>query len=391
MDFRKNIYWIALIVIVLLGIGAWAVFVPSIEAQTAELKDSCNSKADEFSTTAALVGKEDRIKNAKHAELAKKFSQKLSDQLGAVRKDLENMKLDLRFDDAPQPSGQFDIWLSEKRQKIMKQAADAGLQLPPDADRLMFREPATDDNSRRVELHRSYRLRQMAIVEEVVDILSKKYGKQDVLRFEPDKEKLEPQEKSDAGALALERLSITWPASVLQVAAAETRGPEGKKTAAAASSTTSEGRAKTVLEEALRRSGRAMASAKTAVEAEPYAELPYDVTTLDVQFVAPLAVVPAIAKALESSGRWAEVITRLEYERGAPSYPSATEPKLAKAGPVPSLNTHYQEGPVRALVSLDLYEYSDAKVKAEEARAKAAAAAAAAAAARLASKKDAKK
>jgi len=366
VDFRKHTFWIVLAWIVLVAIGLWAVIVPSVQATTDELRDQCKSKIDTFRKLAGQAGQGDILVNAKHVELADKYSQRLAEQLDGLRKELESKKLEVRFDDAPQPSGQFDIWLSEKRQKIMKQAADAGLQLPPEADKLMFREPATDDNSRRLELHRGYRLRQMAIVEEVVDILSKKYGKQQVLKFQPEKDTPEPQEQADAGAQALERLSIALPRSVLQAAdPAKDRGAEEKTATATAAGATSEDRARVVLEEAMRRSGaKAAPSSKSAAPVEPFVALPYSVTSLDIQFVAPLTVVPAIAKALECSNRWTAVISRVEYERSSPAYPVASEPKMAKAGPVPGLNTHYQEAPVRALVSLDLYEYDEAKAKA---------------------------
>jgi len=367
VDFKKNLFWIALAVIVLVGIGLWAWIVPPLEATTDALRKDCNAEAKNFKDLAENSGRGDSLINAQHVVLAKDFSRRLTQQLDGLRKDLENMKLEVRFDDAPQQSGQFDIWLNDKRQKITKQAADAGMQLPPDADKLMFKEPATDDNSRRVELRRAYRLRQMAIVEEVVGVLSKKYGKQQVLKFQPKKEAAEPQEQVAAGALSLERLSITLPKSLSQPAesAGARGGADDRSAVTVASTTTSEGRARVILEEALKRAGAKVApAAKTGAAAPSFVDLPYNVTSLDVQFVAPLAVVPAVAKALECSNRWTAVISRLEYERGAQPYPAVAEPKLAKAGAVPGLNTHYQEGPVRALVSLELYEYDPAKAKA---------------------------
>jgi len=362
VDFKKNLFWILVIVIVLAGVGLWAAMVPSVESDTNKLRNDCKAKAEELKKLADQGGKGDSLPNSKHVELANRYSQKLTEQVDGLRKDWESRKLDLRFENAPTQSGQFDIWLSEMRQKITKQAADTGLQLPSDAEKLMFKEPATDDNSQRIELHRGYRLRQMAIIEEVVGILSRKYGKLQVLKFLPDKDTPEPQEQTEAGALALERLSITLPRGLSQAAtSAEEKSSAGG---------TSEGRARTVMEEALRRSGTRGAgpAGKTAAgtAAASFVELPYGVTSLDIQFVAPLAAVPAIAKALESSNRWsgAAVVSRIEYERNAPPYPAPTDAKLAKAGPAPGLNTHYQEGPVRALVSLDLYEYDEAKAKA---------------------------
>jgi hypothetical protein len=363
VNFKKNLFWIIMALVVLAGVVLWFMYVPPIEANTDEVMGKCKSRAEHFEELAAGAGKENVVKTSKHVELAEKFGKKLDEQLKGLTEELKSFKLDMRrFEQPPVQNSQFDIWLSELRQRITKHAADAGLQLPPDAEKLMFNNPATDDNSHLIELHRGFRLRQMAIIQEIVDILSNKYGKQQVLKFEPHVGNKEPEETADVGALALEKVSFAWPKDQL----APGRAADEKGLSA------SESRTRVVMEEALRRAGvggrgesggaRPVVAAKAAPVT--YTELPYSITCVDIQFVAPLAIVPAIADALEASNRWTAVISRIEYERSSVPYPSPTEPRLVKAGPVPGLNTHYQEAPVRALVSLELYEYDEAKAKA---------------------------
>lgn len=369
MNIKKNIFWIVIAVIILAGLGVWAVVVPPVKASADELKGKCKAKVESFRKMADNAAKDDSLLTARHVELANTYRRKVEEQTKALEKQLETRKLDLRFDDADKESAKFDIWLSNLRGKIMKQAQEAGLQMPADADKLMFKEPATDENSREVERHRSYRLRQLAVVEEVVAILGKKWGKQQVLRFQPEKDQAELQEQVEAGVLALEKLTVTSPRSMVLTArgAGESRGGGG----AGQTITTAEDRRRVWMEEAWKRAGKLTFSGK----APPLDELPYSVTSVDIQFVAPLVAAPLIVQALETSDRWAAVVSRIEYQRAAAPYPTAAEPKMAKAGPVPSLNTHYQEGPVRVLVSLDLYEYDGAKAKAVAAAAAAAAAA----------------
>jgi len=368
VDFKKNIFWIVIAVVVLAGIAVWAIKVPAVNTVTTKNRDDCLKKVDAFKKLAENANKDDNLKNPKHIRLAEDYKRKVGEQVDALKKELQARKLAVRFDDAPADSGRFDIWLSELRAKLAEKAKAAGLQLPADADKLMFKEPSTDDKSAEVERHRDYRLRQMAIIEEVVNVLCKKVARQQVLRFEADKDKAEPQEQVDASAIAFERIVVAPPKSMLA-------SKEGGKAAGKSSSAgkeiivAAEDRARNWTEDAYKRAGRQSLPSRTST----VPELPYAITSVDVQFVAPLVAVPAIAQGLETSERWAAVASRIEYQRCTAPFPPANDPKMAKAGPVPGLNTHYQEAPVRALVSLDLYEYDEAKAKAAAAAAAAAA------------------
>ncbi|MCY3022721.1 MAG: Amuc_1100 family pilus-like protein [Planctomycetota bacterium] len=368
MDFiRKNVFWIGLAVLVLAGVGLWAAVVPAIASTADEYKSKCKEKVGDFERLAKRAESKDdsapdSIKNPKHVQLASEYGKKVKEQLDALRKDLGKRKLELKFDVSGITPSDYDTKLKEIRDNICKQAEQAGLVIPPDErKRLMFEGSTTDDKSDRPELHWNYRLRQMAIVDEIVSILCKKPVKQPVWRFEPKKEAAEAQDTVDAGALALERLTILPPA-----APGASRGPaaSGELRAGAA---TADDRQRLWVEEAWKRSGREVKIAKTG----KFQELPYSITSIDVQFLAPLIALPAIVQALETSDRYSAVVTRVECLRAVRPYPDEKDARLAKAEPVPGLNTRYQEGPVRAVVSLDLYEYDDAKAKAAEAAAKA--------------------
>lgn len=367
MDFKRNIFWIVLAVVLVGGIGGYFAMISGIKSpdgkDTAALKSAAEEKAKAIKTLAQQADDKnapDPIKNAEHVKLASDYKIRLDSQLKAMQETWKGRKLDIRYTDAPSDSStKFDTWLGELRAKITDQAAKAGLALPADADKMMFKEPTTDENSPDISRHRDFRLRQMAIIEEVVGVLCRKFGKQQVFKFEPDKEKQEPQETVETGVAALERIGIT-PSRAVAGGKAGEKGVIG----------TSEDRIKAWMEDAVHRSGRSGTSGGKAVAA---AELPYSLTCVDVQFVAPLGNVPAVAQALEMAPRFnASVVTRIDYQRAVGSpFPLPTDPKLASAGPAPLMNTHYQEAPVRALVSLDIYEYdavkeAAAKAKAEE-------------------------
>ena len=363
MDFKRNIFWIVLGVVVLGIIGGYVVMASGVKSSdgkdTATLKDETENKKKEIETLAKLSEDKsavDPIKTAEHVKYASDFKMRLENQLKSMQDSWKNRKLDVRFNDAPADSStKFDTWLGELRNKLTDQATKANLALPADADKMMFKEPTTDENSPDVTRHRDFRLRQMAIVEEVIGILCRKYGKQQVFKFEPDKDKQEPQELVETGVVALDKITITPSRAVLGGKAGETKGA------------TAEERMRTWLEDGVHRSGRQSAAGKPV----PAVDLPYDVTSIDIQFIAPLANVPAVAQALETDPRFsAAVVSRLDFQRAVASpFPMSTDSKLVTAGPVPLLNTHYQEAPVRALVTLDIYEFSGAKEAAAKAKA----------------------
>jgi hypothetical protein len=362
VDFKRNIFWIVLVVAVLGIVGAYVVMSGNVKSadgkDTAALKEEAEQKKKTIQSLAKQAEDKsapDPIKNPEHVKYANDYKIRLENQLKTMQDAWKTRKLEIRFNDAPaDASTKFDTWLGELRTKITEQATKAGLALPADADKLMFKEPTTDENSPDVTRHRDFRLRQMAIIEEVIGVLCRKYGKQQVFKFEPDKDKQEPQEQVETGVMALERIAITPSRSVLGVKSTD-------------KGATSEDRLRTWMEDGVHRSGRQPTSGK----APAAADLPYTLTSIDVTFLAPLANVPAVAQALETNARFgASVVTRVDFQRAVTSpFPQANDPKLATAGPVPLMNTHYQEAPVRALVTLDIYEYDAAKDAAAKAKA----------------------
>jgi len=362
VDFKKNLFWIVIAAVLLLGIGGYFLLGSSIQSSEGKTTDALKSdavnkvgKIKDLAKRAQDKNASNALLNPEHVKLASEYKARVEAQLKTIQESWKTRKLDVRFTDFPTDSPtKFDNWLSEKRDKIIEAAAKANLQLPADTDKLLFKEPSTDENAADVTRHRAYRVRQLAIVDELVSILGRKYGKQQALKFEPEKDKPENQEMVDVGPAILEKVTVLPSKSWL-----------GKATdSKSAGLVTAEERLRLWTEDALKRGSRQGYQGKSTVP-----ELPYSISSVDVQFITPLHTVPAVVQALESSARYTGVVTRIDYLRASSPFPTPGEAKLATAGPVPLMNTHYQEAPVRVLVSLDLYEYNAAKDAASSAKA----------------------
>jgi hypothetical protein len=247
------------------------------------------------------------------------------------------MTLQAKYESAPTGDTQFDAWLGERRAKLLESATAAGLKIPdqkdnPAARSILMLDPS-NESAADVRLHRAYRLRQLALLEETVAILSRKYGRQQVSKFENDPLKPEPAETVEVGPIALEQFSIVLPKDLAE-------------------------RRRNTYEEALKRGGRPAVSDR---ERRTPSELPYSVTGLDITFLTPLQTVPSILQALETSQRYRAVLSRVDFQRASAPFPSAGEGQVAAAGPVRGINTHYQEAPVRVTVTLHLLEYDKSK------------------------------
>jgi hypothetical protein len=366
VNVKKHLFWLICALVVIVGAVLWGITVPGMWGEADQAKQDCLKEAETLVNLAAKAKDGDAVTTPAHVKQAEGYARKLAEQVEAVKGKLAEMKLDVRFADAPAESTKFDTWLATKRDEIRLRAKTAGLDLPADFDRLTFKETSTDDRANaEPERRREYRLRQLAIVEEVVNILCRKYGKAPVLKFQQEAAATEAQDLADIGPLALEKLSIIPTRGAARAGApAGPAGPALPRAGAGggvgASAAFAEDRIASWQGDAFRRSGR---PAPIALRSIPYQELPYNITTVDVQFVAPLAAIPGVAHALEASDRYTAVVTRMDCQRAAPPYPAATDAKLAKAEHVPALNTHYGEGPVRALVTLDLMEYDKAKAE----------------------------
>ncbi len=372
MNWKANIFWIVIGVIVVASLGTYWILLSSIKSPSQKTTYELETDAQEMGKTVKELLKKaddkaspDQLVTTQHVNLLANYKEKLKVQAEATQKAWKDRKLDLRFEGVPMDSTtKFDTWLSDLRTKLLDQCGKAGLQVPGDIEKtLMFKEPSTSQDSPDKTRHREYRLRQMALVEEVLSTLSRKYARQKIVKYKEGNMEAETVEV-DVGASALERLAIYPPRSELSDNSGDSKNI-----------ISSEEHLRSWAEDAVRRSGRASPS---SLKPNPIPELPYEITSLDVQIVAPLAAIPAIAQALESSTRYTGVVTRMDFQRTLQPFPSPLDTKIAKAEAVPNLNTFFQEGPVRALISLDVYEYSAAKEAALKAKVGAEAAKAAA-------------
>jgi len=148
----------------------------------------------------------------------------------------------------------------------------------------------------------------------------------------PGADNADENEQLSAGATALEKIEI-----LSQEASANRLGVQ--------------------VSNVVNRAGRSQSGSGTSSKNIMETDLPYAVTSVDLTFVANMAAVPAILKKFETSPRFYCQIAKVDTQRAAPLYPVAADPRVAKLGAVPGLNTYYMEGPVRIAVSLNLLEY----------------------------------
>jgi hypothetical protein len=335
VDFQKHMFFIIVGVVVVGAIGFYAVTVPTISQEAEAAKTECVNKAANIKKLATAALLPDGLKTPKHVAVAKEYQDKLARTTEALKTAWsERAKLKVATD--AKTGIEFETWLAARRKAIMEKAAKEGVELPGTKDglamdKIMFSDSPTDDKSATISLHREYRLKHMAIIEEVVDAMTKKYGKQKVQKWQEGGELKE--EEVDVGVLKVERLAIS-PA---------TRKPNEKNDA---------------LVEAAKRAGR-----NTAGTSPKHVDLPYTLTSVDIVFVAPLAAVSHIVKDLESRDRYLGVVSRLDLQRASQPFPAANEEAVrnSKAGPLAQVNTFFQEAPVRVLVTLDIYEYDKNK------------------------------
>jgi hypothetical protein len=332
VDFKKHLFFIIVGVVVVAALGLYAMTVPAISVEAEELKKECINKANVIQKLADAANKPDGIKTPKHVKLVQNFNEKLQKGTEALKSkwaEIAVLKID---NNAPKNDIQFEGWLGTRRAAALDKVAKSKLELPqePDGttllDKIMFSKSGVDEKSSDPNRHRDYRLRHVAIIEEVVDALCKTWGTQNVKTWQEGG--IIGNSDVQMSALRLEKLVI-----------GDTRTANQKNQA---------------FEDALARSMRG------AGKEIKFGELPYTITPVDVEFIAPLPAVNSIIKDLESRERYCAVVSRIDIQRVAPElFPQpATAPR---AGPIPMINTFFQEGPVRVLLTLDLFEYDKSK------------------------------
>jgi hypothetical protein len=341
VDFKKNLYWIVLAAIVLLALIAYPMFVTDNEVEAAKQRDACDAKVKKIHDLAALADKPDAIKTEAHVAKAKAYREKVDSQIKDLDAALKQWKLNATFKDQPPTAVlPFDDWLNTHREDLYKQMRDAKIVFPETKfNELTFKDSHTSDTTTTVSAQRPYRIKRMAIVEEVLGTLLKKPVKQEVVDFERIASEPQSPKTVEAGVLKIDALNISDPDVSMKAELERMR-------------------------DAYSRSGRTD-SAKAGT-ARPV-DLPYMITTVDVDIVLPFSAVPAIVKNLENTERYHAVITKLDVTRASWPYPRPED--VVKPGPDTALvNTYYREGPVKASISFDIYEY-DASKAAEFARA----------------------
>jgi hypothetical protein len=90
--------------------------------------------------------------------------------------------------------------------------------------------------------------------------------------------------------------------------------------------------------------------------------MPLKVSEVEIAFTGHISTLPGVLRKLETSSRYFGIITKSDFERNVAPYPGPlTDTKVAqdyaKAAFNPVVNSHYGEGPVKALVTLEIYEY----------------------------------
>lgn len=357
---KKNLFWIILAVVVLGALGAWFSLSPDLdEAKTDALK-----KAKDLQTAANLAKKPDGLKTPLHKNAADNYVKKLEYEKKALVEtvsqwaDFSNKRLNARYTDAP-PAARpvdFDNWMDAQRKRLSKKLTDAGVafsQTEFDA-KLFFgvntdaelSKRAVDLNSKASVRHHDYQLRILAIMEDVVDSLVPRTGTMAITKFETDPVKPEPVDTAPTGALSF--VSFTFHAPT-ETATSIEKGYEN----------------------ALLKSGYTKPTAAAAKPGEGAfngALLPVSVTSIDVEFISHISAVPTIIRRLEGSEKYLAAVSKVDCERVSAVFPgplgdTKIQQDYAKAAFNPMINTHFGEGPVKAYVTLEFYEFDKAKAE----------------------------
>jgi hypothetical protein len=335
VDFKKNLYWIVLAAIVLFAVLAYPMFVTDVEADALTKRNECDAKVKKIHDLAVQADKPDAIKTEAHVAKAKDYRQKVDSQIKDLDAALKQWKINTTFKDQPPTAVlPFDDWLNAHREELYKQLHEANVAYPETKfNELTFKDSHTTDTTTVPSAQRPYRIKRMAIVEEVLGTLVKKPVKQDIVEFQRISTEQEVAKQIEAGVLKIDALTVTDPDAAMKAELDH-------------------------INDAYVRSGRTDAP-RSSTAARPV-DLPYMITTVDLDIVLPFAAVPAIVKNLENSEKYHAVITKLDVTRAASPFPRPED--VVKPGPeTAQVNTYYREGPVKASISFDIYEYDTSK------------------------------
>lgn len=322
---KRYLFWIVLGVALLLAAGGYLLIVPGIQGETHALQGSNDSKRTEI---ANLAKNPKDIKNQAYVQAADNYAKYLTSEKTQLTDLLKDRKIVLegRFKEVPEDLQiQFDQWLKDTRQAILDLAAKGGLRLPADLGvQRMFEGKKTEDAA-----DRERRIKQLALIHELVRILAE--TKSEVIRvgFEPDMKKQdEVSQRLPAGASSLDGLDVL----------------NEKEFAAKANS-------------AARKAWELVRAGSTFKEDN--APKPYKSTGVELRFTAPFSSIPKLLQALENSNVYYGIVHKVDTQRTSAAYPEDPAKGLPprKDEAVPANNTFFQEAPLQVLVLLELIAY----------------------------------
>lgn len=331
---KKYLFWIVIAAVLVIAGGAYMLIVPGIQEQAANLH---KSNEQNRSKVHELAKNPKQIMNSTYVSAAEGYAKHLGAEKTQIIDLLKDKKLvlDDKFKKAPEDIQiQFDQWLKDTRQGILDMAAKGGLRLPADfASKHMFEGKKTEDAA-----DREARINRLALIHELVRILSSTKADGTRTGFDPEMSKAESVEHPQVGAESLDLLDIL-----------------ADKDFAA--------RVNTAARKAwdLGKAG--------AVYHDDTGAKPYKSTGIEMRFTAPFSAIPAILQALEGSGVYYGVVCKIDTQRTASAYPGQEE--LARLS-VPRkdqpegarLHPYYQESALQVLVLMELVTFDAEGAKA---------------------------
>lgn len=339
---KANLFWIILGLIVATGVGLWVTYLPSVD----EAKTNAKNAAEKVKQIAE--SKNTPVRSPEHVKAVQNYGKEVDARKTELYKKWETQKIDLKFADVPSPQAptiEFDNYIGKLRDAMAAKMTAAGVKVPDNWPAMTFAGSGTDDKSQELTRHRDYRLRYMAVLEEVIDAVCSKTGNVEVRTFETDPSKPDSPKTEPVGPIEFVKFAFHTPDETAKIEASN-------------------------YEKALQTAQR---KSPTGVQAQTVAykgpEAPLDVSSVDIEFKSHISAVPGVLRKIESSSRYFGMITKTDFERGKDVFPptkdvkGATDP-LFTAKFVPTTNTYYGEGPVRVIVTMSILEYN--KKKAEE-------------------------
>lgn len=338
---KQNLFWIILCVIVLGGVGLWFTNMPDIDSARTNAKDNAE-KVQKIAD-----GKKPPMGPA-YVTAVQNYGKEIDVRKQELYKKWEGLKLDVKFSDVPSPQAptiEFDNYIGKLREAMLAKMTTAGVKAPEDWPKQTFAGASTDDKSADITRHRDYRLRYMAVLEEVIDAVCSKPGNIEIRTFETDPGKPEQTKTEPVGPIEFVKFAFHMPEETAKIDAAN-------------------------YDKALQTAQKKVAAGTQAQQtAYKGPEAPLDVSSVDFEFKSHISAVPGVLRKIESSSRYFGMITKADFERNKDIFPDNkgvrdSKEDLYKAQPVPKINTRYNEGPIRVQATMAILEYN--KKKAEE-------------------------